>query len=65
MSTPRLNIAYDLLAVASLGSSVASWQEQLDWSLRIIATLVAIAAGSVAMWQRLKGRNVDLVTPEE
>lgn len=37
--------APDLLAVAAGATSIAAWQEQLEWSLKILATLVAIAAG--------------------
>jgi hypothetical protein len=34
------------------------WQEQLDWFLRIVAALVAITAGSVALYQRLKKHEI-------
>lgn len=51
---PKLHGVSDLLAVASGVSTITAWQEQLDWSLRILAALIAIAAGSVALWQRLK-----------
>lgn len=37
-----------LFAISS-GSSIAAWQEQLDWSLRIMAALVAITAGVCAI----------------
>ena len=44
----------DVLAVISGGAALATWQVQLDWALRITAAMVAIAAGSVALYQRLK-----------
>lgn len=43
--------------MASGVTTIAAWQEQLDWALRIIAALIAIAAGTVALWQRLKHRR--------
>lgn len=39
------NINSDLLAMVSASSSIAAWQEQLDWALRIFASLLAISAG--------------------
>ena len=38
-------IGGDFLAVVSATSSIAAWQEQLDWALRILASLLAISAG--------------------
>ncbi len=38
-------IGSDVLAMLSASSSIAAWQEQLDWALRILASLLAIAAG--------------------
>ena len=38
-------IGSDVLAMVSASSSIAAWQEQLDWALRILASLLAIAAG--------------------
>lgn len=35
----------DVLAMVSATSSIAAWQEQLDWALKILASLLAIAAG--------------------
>jgi hypothetical protein len=41
----------------SASSSIAAWQEQLDWALRILASVLAIAAGVysiVVRYQRNK-----------
>ena len=38
-------IGSDVLAMVSATSSIAAWQEQLDWALRILASILAIAAG--------------------
>ena len=45
MNIPTRQISSDVLAMLSATSSIAAWQEQLDWALRIIASLLAIAAG--------------------
>jgi hypothetical protein len=45
MNVPTRQIGSDVLAMVSATSSIAAWQEQLDWALRILASLLAIAAG--------------------
>jgi len=45
MNVPTRQISSDVLAMLSATSSIAAWQEQLDWALRILASLLAIAAG--------------------
>ena len=45
MNVPTRQISSDMLAMLSATSSIAAWQEQLDWALRILASLLAIAAG--------------------
>ena len=51
-------IGSDVLAMVSASSSIAAWQEQLDWALRIMASLLAIAAGvySIVVRYRRKQR---------
>ena len=51
-------IGSDVLAMVSASSSIAAWQEQLDWALRILASLLAIAAGvySIVVRYRRKQR---------
>lgn len=56
MSHPR-NVVSDVLAVVSASSSIAAWQEQLDWMLKIIASLLAISAGVYSIISRRKSRN--------
>lgn len=56
MSHPR-NVISDVLAVVSASSSIAAWQEQLDWMLKIIASLLAISAGVYSIISRRKSRN--------
>ena len=57
MNASNNHPASDGFALISGILSLASWQDQLDWGLRIIATLIAIAAGSVALYHRLKKRK--------
>lgn len=50
-------VGSDVLAMVSATSSIAAWQEQLDWALRIVASLLAIAAGVysiVVRYRRIK-----------
>ena len=56
MSHPR-SVISDVLAVVSASSSIAAWQEQLDWMLKIIASLLAISAGVYSIISRRKSRN--------
>lgn len=56
MSHPR-SVISDVLAVVSASSSIAAWQEQLDWVLKIIASLLAISAGVYSIISRRKSRN--------
>ena len=54
---PKIHWSVDLAAVAANVSAVAAWQEQLDWVLRCLAASIAILAGSVALYQRLRDRK--------
>ena len=45
MNIQSRQIGSDVLAMLSASSSIAAWQEQLDWALRILASILAIAAG--------------------
>jgi ABC-type nickel/cobalt efflux system permease component RcnA len=56
MNHPR-SVISDVLAVVSASSSIAAWQEQLDWMLKIIASLLAISAGIYSIISRRKSRN--------
>ena len=56
MNHPR-SVISDVLAVVSASSSIAAWQEQLDWVLKIIASLLAISAGVYSIISRRKSRN--------
>lgn len=56
MSHPR-SVISDVLAVVSASSSIAAWQEQLDWMLKIIASILAISAGVYSIISRRKSRN--------
>lgn len=49
----------DALALTAGVSSLAAWQEQVDFWLRITAAIVAIAAGLVTLYQRLRKRRQD------
>lgn len=51
---PVKHLLSDTLAVIAAGSSLAAWQEQLDFWLRILASLVAIVAGGFAIYRYLK-----------
>lgn len=47
-------IGSDVLAMVSATSSIAAWQEQIDWGLRILASLLAIAAGAYSIVVRYR-----------
>lgn len=47
-------VGSDVLAMVSATSSIAAWQEQLDWILRIAASLLAIAAGVYSIMVRYR-----------
>lgn len=47
-------VGSDVLAMVSATSSIAAWQEQLDWALRIAASLLAIAAGIYSIMVRYR-----------
>ena len=63
MNYPR-HVGSDVLAVVSASSSIAAWQEQLDWMLKIIASLLAISAGIYSIVSRLKTRKKKVVHEE-
>jgi hypothetical protein len=62
LSLPKPNPT-DLLAVVSASSSIAAWQEQLEFWLRIAATLVAIAAGVASLLYHRRARRRDTRPP--
>lgn len=53
MNLPR-QAGSDILAMVSATSSIAAWQEQLDWGLRILASLLAISAGVYSIMVRYR-----------
>mgnify|MGYP003334725833 FL=1 len=57
MNIPSRQIGSDVLAMVSATSSIAAWQEQLDWALRILASLLAIAAGVYSIVVRYRRKN--------
>lgn len=56
----RHPIFSDLLALASTGSTIVAWQEQLDYWLRIAASIIAIIAGLAALTHRYKQRRAEI-----
>ncbi len=50
-------IGSDVLAMVSASSSIAAWQEQLDWALRIMASLLAIAADVYSIVVRYRRKH--------
>ena len=48
------HLGSDILAVVSASSSIAAWQEQLDWALKIVASILAICAGIYSIIVRYK-----------
>lgn len=53
----RHSLFSDCLALISAGSSIAAWQEQLDWGMRILASLIAIIAGTAALIHQYRRRR--------
>lgn len=43
-----------LMTAVSGVTAIAAWQEQLDWGLRIVASLIAIIAGTLAIRDWIK-----------
>jgi hypothetical protein len=43
--------------MVSASSSIAAWQEQLDWALRIVASLLAITAGVYSIVVRYRRKH--------
>jgi len=54
MNLPARQVGSDVLAMVSATSSIAAWQEQLDWGLRILASLLAISAGVYSIMVRYR-----------
>lgn len=48
----------DVLAVLSGGGTLAAWQEQLDWGLRVAASVVAIVAGVLSLYWHFRTRRL-------
>jgi hypothetical protein len=44
----------DVYTIASILAAITSQQEQIEWWLRCGAASVAIAAGGIAIWQKLR-----------
>ncbi len=44
----------DALTIASILGAITANQEQIEWWLRTTGALIAIAAGLVALYQRLR-----------
>lgn len=56
----------DVLAVISGASTIAAWQEQLDWTLRILASITAITAAIYSILIRKKSVNAsDVKKPDD
>ena len=53
---PRFILADAFAALCGM-VALAAWQDQLDWSLRIIASLVAIVTGGIAIRQYHKRKS--------
>jgi len=54
---PSRQLGGDILAMVSATSSIAAWQQQLDWVLRIVASILAIAAGVYSIVIRYRSRK--------
>lgn len=57
---PKLHtLMADIFAVISASAALSTWQTQFDWTLRMLAALVAIVAGAITIWQKLKKKPVE------
>jgi hypothetical protein len=52
--TMLFRIYSDFLAGVSVLGAITAWQEHLDWAVKITAGLVAIAAGLLTIWHRMR-----------
>ena len=58
MQLPRFQaLLADVFAIIAGGSSIAAWQEQVEWWLKILAAIVAIVAGLASISYHLKSRR--------
>ncbi len=55
--SPQKHILSDFLAGLSAFGSIMAWQDQIDWGFRILASLVAITAGSIAIYRTLRKKK--------
>lgn len=53
----HLNPSSDFLAAIAATGALAGWQENLDWALRVVASLIAITAGSIALYKQLRKKK--------
>ena len=44
----------DIAAIGSSLAAITAWQEQLTWATQWVAAAVAVIAGLVSLYQRLK-----------
>jgi ABC-type nickel/cobalt efflux system permease component RcnA len=44
----------DVLTITALVAAITARQEEIEWALRCTAAVVAIGAGSIAIWQKLR-----------
>jgi uncharacterized membrane protein HdeD (DUF308 family) len=44
----------DLAAIVSGFGAISAWQEQFGWAIQVLGALVALVAGGLSLYQRLK-----------
>ncbi len=44
----------DIFTVASLLGAITARQEQISWALSTLAAAVAVVAGLIAIWQKIR-----------
>ena len=54
MNTVSKHISEGLGASVSLMATITAWQVEIEFWLRVSATLVAIAAGLVTIWSAMR-----------
>jgi len=53
-SPMNTHLKADIAAIVSGFGAITAWQEQFSWALQILGAVIAVAAGGVSLYQRLK-----------
>lgn len=52
-------------ALATNLAAIAAWQEQIEWTARMIVTCLGIATGAIVLYHQLKSRRIREALPRD